>query len=191
MLRASDCGDHLDGQFIFGWIALNALYGQRRSEGEPSRDRNDLHVFLGHIVSCGRDVTVALADALANLKADAELLLESEFLYEEYWIGDTNSLAVKIDRASERLRSWPNRESARDLIDLFDRLYLLRNQLFHGSSKDGSGANRASIEPAVRILSKLVPVFCSALSSSVDENWGPLPYPAEGRPGHPQTSRTK
>src|SRR5437016_1836883 len=114
LIRACECPDHVDGQFIFRWIALNALYGQRRSEDGARRDRDDLHEFLGHIVSRGRELSIALGDALANLKADAELLLESEFLYEEYWIGDTNSLAAKIDRASQRLRSWPNRELARD-----------------------------------------------------------------------------
>lgn len=30
--RAREPADHLDGQFIFQWIALNAWYGQRGSE---------------------------------------------------------------------------------------------------------------------------------------------------------------
>ncbi len=190
--RATESADHLDGQFIFYWIALNALYGQRGSESGPPRDRDDLHMFLGRIASAEDDTAGSVTEALATVRSDAALLLESEFLYEEYWItGYTDTLAATIDRATRRLRSWPNRDFARDLINVFDRLATLRNQIVHGSSKDGSGANRASVEPAVRILAKLVPVFCSVLRGHADDDWGPLPFPAKGRPGHPKDFRTK
>ena len=190
--RARDSSDHLDGQFIFYWIALNALYGQRGSEAGPPHDRDDLHAFLGRLAACGQSAAVSLMETLAHLKPDAALLLESEFLYEDYWItGYTDSLAAKIDRATRRLRSWPDRELSRDLIDLFDRLAILRNQIVHGSSKDGSGANRASVEPAVRILTQMVPVSCSVLRDHMDRDWGPLPFPAKGRVDHPEDLRTQ
>lgn len=190
--RAQEASDHLDGQFIFHWIGLNALYGQRGSETGPPRDRDDLHTFLGRIAGCGGSASVSLREALANVGPDVASLFESEFLYDDYWItGYTDSLAATIDRASRRLRFWPNPESARDLINLFNRLAILRNQIVHGSSKDGSGANRGSVEPAVRILATLVPAFCSVLRSHMDLDWGPLPFPAKGRPGHPQDLRTK
>lgn len=187
-----ESAEHLDGQFIFYWIALNAVYGQRGSENEPPRDRQDLHTFLGRIASSGDNAANSVTEALATLKSDAALVLESEFLYEEYWLaGYTDALAETIYRATRRLRSWPNRDFARDLINVFDRLATLRNQMVHGSSKDGSGANRASVEPAVRILANLVPVFCSVLRGHLDEDWGPLPFPAKGRPGHPEDLRTR
>src|SRR5712664_3473443 len=111
--RAQESSHHVDGQFIYLWIALNALYGQRLSEAGPPRDRNDLHVFLGRIASYGH--TASLAAALSDLKSDATSLLEAEFLYEDYWVtGYTDSLATSIDRETRRLRSWPNRELARD-----------------------------------------------------------------------------
>lgn len=192
MKRARESADHLDGQFIFYWIALNALYGQRGSESGPPRDRGDLHTFLGRIASSGGDTVVLVMEALATLKSESELVLGSEFLYEEYWnAGHTDTLSATIDRATKRLRFWPNRDFARDLINLFDRLATLRNQIVHGSSKDGSGANRASVEPAVRILANLVPVFCSVLRAELDEDWGPLPFPAKGRIGHPEDFRTR
>jgi len=185
--RARDSSGHLDGQFIFHWIALNALYGQRGSEAGPPRDRDDLNVFLSRIAACGQ---ATLRDALTSLNPDAALLLESEFLYEDYWItGYTDSLAMKIDRATRTLESWPGRGLARNLIALFGRLAILRNQIIHGSSKDGSGANRASVEPAVRILTRLVPIFCFALRSHPDRDWGLLPFPAKGRHGHPEDLR--
>jgi hypothetical protein len=77
MKRARESVDHADGQFIFYWIALNALYGQRGTENGPPRDREDLHTFLGRAASL--DDTM-LPERLAILKCDAELILESEFL---------------------------------------------------------------------------------------------------------------
>jgi hypothetical protein len=144
------------------------------------------------MASCGGAMAVSLTTALADLKSDAALLLESAFLYDDYWLmGYTDSLAETIAQASRRLQSWFHRRLTRDLIDLFDRVATLRNQVVHGSSKDGSGANRASVEPAVRILTQLVPVFCSVLQEHLDEDWGPLPFPAKGRPGHPEDLRTR
>jgi hypothetical protein len=110
LARARECDYHLDGQFIFRWIALNALYGQRRSEDEAPHDRDDLHAFLGRVVSRDHESRSRFTDILRNLKQDVELLLESEFLYEEYWLGDKASLAKRIERAGKRLRAWPNRE---------------------------------------------------------------------------------
>jgi hypothetical protein len=72
--RARDSSNHLDGQFIFYWVALNALYGHR---GSP-HDREDLHSFLGRVAGCGGATAASLTEALASLKSDAALLLESE-----------------------------------------------------------------------------------------------------------------
>lgn len=189
--RAEDASEHLDGQFIFSWIALNALYGQRPTENATPNDRGDRNAFLRRIAGCEATRASALTEALRSVKADAASLLESEFLYEEYWtMGYTDELVTVIDRGTRKLQSWPARNVARGLIDLFDRLATLRNQVVHGSSKDGSGANRHSVEAAVRVLMRLVPAFCSVLRSHIDQDWGPLPFPAKGRPGHPENLRT-
>jgi hypothetical protein len=70
MNRARESAEHLDGQFIFSWIALNALYGQRGSESGPPRDRSDPHGFLGRIASCGGDTAGSVKERLELLKSD-------------------------------------------------------------------------------------------------------------------------
>ena len=128
MKRARESTEHLDGVFIFYWIALNALYGQRGSEDGPSRDRRDLYTFFRRIARSDRDTIASMTEALASLKSDSEMVLGSEFLYDEYWTSAyTDTLAATMDRATKRLRSWPNRDFARDLINVFDRLATLRN----------------------------------------------------------------
>lgn len=61
-----------------------------------------------------------------------------------------------------------------------------------GCAKDGSSANRASLEPAVRVMARLVPLFWATVKQAgAGEDWGPLSYPAWGRPGHPEEKRTR
>lgn len=78
------------------------------------------------------------------------------------------------------------------LIRIFDRLYVLRIQRVHGCAKDGSSANLASLEPAVAVMARLVPLFWATMKrAGAGEDWGRLSYPAWGRPGHPEEKRTR
>ena len=78
------------------------------------------------------------------------------------------------------------------LIRIFDRLYVLRVQLVHGWAKDGSSANRASLEPAVAVMARLLPLFWATVKrAGAGEDWGRLSYPAWGHPGHPEEKRTR
>lgn len=125
------------------------------------------------------------------------MLMESPFLYVEYWRGGyTDTLQGRInketDRASKRIAPWNAKPLAAYVGRVFERVYVLRNQIVHGSAKYGSGANRGSVEPAVSVLRELVPLFRTLVrDSDADKDWGELPYPAKGRPGHPKELRTK
>ena len=172
----------LDGRFIFYWIAFNSLYWQR-----DGRDIEDWKTFLTRIAQLAEDQLTASLD---DLKEQTGCLVESEFLYEEYWeVGFTDNLTDQISRESKNNRRSPSLSGY--LHNLFSRLYLLRNQVFHGSSKDGSGANRGTIEPAVAVLAALVPIFRDVVASHTDEDWGLIPFPAKGREGHPKDLRTR
>ena len=118
------------------------------------------------------------------------------FLYTEYWKeGYTDTLADRINketgRGSKRVGPWHAEPLAGYLGRVFERIYVLRNQIFHGGAKYGSGANRGSVEPAVAVLREVIPLFRALVRDSDDENWGELPYPAKGRPGHPEDLRTR
>lgn len=64
------------------------------------------------------------------------------------------------------------------LVFTFERLYTLRNQIFHGGSTYNSSANRAQLKDGCDILSKIVPVIIQVMidnPSTVD--WGKPFYP--------------
>lgn len=104
-------------------------------------------------------------------------------------------------RAALEETGFANRSNTIDLLNiLFRRLYVLRNQIMHGSStsqawmdtkrsdsregststEDGS-LNRNQVEDGVRILSCLMPLFLDVMMNhtelELEEYWGRLLYP--------------
>jgi hypothetical protein len=192
---ASRRGDSLDARFIFYWIAFNAMYGQAEylTEDHQGED-NRIHDFLGKMVRLDSDRR-HIRTVFGRIETEAGALLANEFLWKEYWTGGFSSaLRDFIRRATDDIQAV--RADVRPvgwlLPRVFDRLYLLRVQLFHGCSKDGSSANRDSLKPAVDFLARLVPLFWAIMKrAGNDEDWGLLSYPALGRPGHPQPTRAE
>ncbi len=82
-------------------------------------------------------------------------------------------------------RRHSGRELHAGLIDLrvplpdfvFDRLYVLRNQLVHGGSTCNSGVNRALVRDGAAIPAFLMPVFVDLILENPHEDWGRPSYP--------------
>jgi hypothetical protein len=60
---------------------------------------------------------------------------------------------------------------------LFDRLYVLRNQLLHGGATWNSAANRAQVRDGAAILGHLLPLFIDLMMDNPDEDWAMPLYP--------------
>lgn len=188
-------GESIDSRFIFYWIAFNALYGQAEYLTEnPQGEEERIHDFLGKMVRLDSN-REHIRTALGRFDPELRALLVSEFLWKDYWVnGFTRALSDTIRRAPDDVRAvQAGVASVGWLIRrVFDRLYVLRIQIFHGCSKDGSSANRDSLEPAVAVLKTLVPLFWATMKRlGRDEDWGPLSYPALGRVGHPEPTRAE
>ena len=68
-------------------------------------------------------------------------------------------------------------DTARVLSFVFDRLYVLRNQLIHGGATWNSGVNRAQVRDGAAILAFLLPVFVDLMMDNPDQDWGKPFYP--------------
>jgi hypothetical protein len=149
----------VDDRFIALWVAFNALYGQ--ADAYLARDTwagelKDIRDFLTQACSVN-GAERRLVRALEGLADDVQTVRESPFLYSEYWQdGFTDQLSHTLESiAPTTPRS--RKELVQLLKDVFERIYVLRNQIFHGSAKYGSGANRDTMEPAFRILLRRKP----------------------------------
>lgn len=60
---------------------------------------------------------------------------------------------------------------------LFERLYVLRNQLVHGSSTWNSGINRSQVSDGAKIMDVVVPIVIHLIMSQPRRQWGEPCYP--------------
>ena len=64
---------------------------------------------------------------------------------------------------------------------VFDRLYVLRNQLVHGGATWNSAVNRDQVRDGASILGFLMPVFVDVMMDNPHEDWGRPFYPSWNR----------
>lgn len=185
-IRAADDADALDVRFILIWVAFNSLYGQRRAH-----DWLDVQAFLGKVLDDGAE---RVSNDLLGLHDEGIALLGLEFLYFEYWAwGFTDRVAETITgHLLQAEFNWAAKTPHKSLSAIFERLYVLRNQVFHGSAKFRSSKNRDSLCPAVRLLERVVRTFCEILNEDErDARWGLPPNIPKGAIGHPRDKRSR
>lgn len=194
----------LDLQFVCYWIAFNALYGQakHKRQAEPSAVEKgqtrlpgpdewlQIHDFLDKIIAL--DAAKSVRQLLTGVKDEALRLIDLEFLYRGYWDEQYHDVDLKVGgekKAAER--SWIQGTPETRIKHIFDRIYVLRNQVLHGAAKYESSSNRDSVIPAVAVLSKLVPVFRDIVRAQ-GPNWEieNLPFPPARSERHPTIRRT-
>lgn len=178
--RAQSESDDLDAQFIFLWIALNAAYAKEFGLQESERNRlADMHSALVAI-----DHEQRLHKILfATFSGPIRTLLDNKFIFEPFW------KSVREHDSSERWKeSFANStkvalsaimagDTARVPSVVFDRLYVLRNQLVHGGATWNSKVNRAQLADATRILMALVPAILELMMDHPELDFGPVMYP--------------
>ena len=58
---------------------------------------------------------------------------------------------------------------------MFDRLYVLRNQLVHGGATWNSAINRDQVRDGAAVMGSLLPVFIDIMMDNPGVDWG-RPY---------------
>lgn len=191
---ANDSEDSSDSQevFIMYWIAFNALYGRVNETGHGRYLRpgdDDARWFLRRI--CELDAgTGRIAATISTVRKDAHSLLKSRYLSDAYWKegyspGVKRHLEEETTAAEEALDSGDVHTYLAAL--LWGRVRALRNQIFHGCSTNRDSLNKDALEPALRVLSELVPLFVDVMETRVDKknDWPRIPFPRRGSPQHP------
>ena len=82
-------------------------------------------------------------------------------------------------RASSRAftRAFQAGDTERVMSFVFDRLYVLRNQIVHGGSTWNSSVNRHQVRDGAAILGFLMPVCLDIMMENPHEDWGRPFYP--------------
>jgi hypothetical protein len=181
--RSEGCGDDDDARFIFLWIAFNAAYADEREfQGAAPGERAAFLDFFIKLVTLDEDKRIYKA-IWQRFSGPVRMLMENRYVFNPFWqfhngIEGFNDWEERFKVSSRAFtQAFQSGDSARVLSFVFDRLYVLRNQLVHGGSTWNSGVNRAQVSDGAAILAFLMPVFVDLMMDNPGKDWGKPFYP--------------
>jgi hypothetical protein len=180
LARAEQEPDDLDARFIFLWIAFNAAYAKQF--GFEQTERDQLQDFINALVQA--DSTGQLKQAVfQQFSGPIRVLIENKFVFEPFWRAlrehDASDAWQKSFGAgkSRAMTALMGNQTQVVLSIVFDRLYVLRNQLVHGGATWNSQVNRPQVSDGARILGTLVPLILGIMIEHPELDFGEILYP--------------
>ncbi len=172
-----------DARFIFLWIAFNAAYADAQEFQTASQSERAAFVeFFGRLTALDRDRRIYRA-IWQRFSGPVRLLLENHYVFNPFWQHHNGIEGCEDweDRFNASSRSFMKAFQGGDIVQVlrfvFDRLYVLRNQLVHGGATWSSGVNRAQVRDGAAILGFLLPVFVDIMMDHPGHDWGRPFYP--------------
>ncbi len=170
-----------DVRFILLWVGFNAAYASDLDASSAS-ERGSFGAFFDTLVSL--DSSHRIYDAVwARFSQEIRLLLANKYVFAPFW-HKQNGVPGYEDwenrlAASQRLIASAIKEfnTSRILSVVFDRLYVLRNQLLHGGATWNSSVNRSQVRDGSAVLSWLLPIFIDIMMENPSRDWGRPFYP--------------
>lgn len=178
--RAEAEREDFDARFIFLWIAFNAAYAKEFGFEESERDR--LAGFFRVLLAADADKRLS-AIALKQFTGPIRTLLDNKFVFEPFWkaLRDHDSSGRWEERfaASRKvaLASVVAGDTVTVLSIVFDRLYVLRNQLVHGGATWSSAVNRAQVKDGAAIMLAVIPTLIDLMLEHPEIDFGEILYP--------------
>jgi hypothetical protein len=181
-LKAADDNPSADAKFIFLWIAFNAAYAQEFVSDEELTKRESFKEFLGRLLRLDSEDLIYNI-VWQNYSGKIRLFIDNQYVTRYFWDFHNGRLTEdEWQRKFEKSRKLAKKALA--IKDtpvfvgiLFDRLYVLRNQLVHGGATWNSKVNRDQVRNGSRILQELVPAIIHILMEHPAEPWGRPCYP--------------
>ncbi len=183
--RAEREDDDVDARFIFLWIAFNAAYAHEMPDRFRFCETRLFINFLGRLID--RDEEKRFYQIVWEcFPRSIRLLLDNRYVFRPFWeyqrgfIGEEEWQEKFRRSKTSTLRALGRMDTRRVLLEIFERLYILRNQVFHGNATWQSSVNRDQLRQGVAILGQLVPTIIEVMLESGDQIWGEPQYPVMG-----------
>ena len=172
-----------DAQIIFLWIAFNAAYA--KLFGFEKTEREQLQLFIETLVFSDKEKRLQKS-LFEQFSGPIRVLIENKYVFEPFWRDlrehdDSGRWQLQFDESKKlALRAVMANQTEIVLTIVFDRLYVLRNQLIHGGATWNSKVNRSQIHDAVKILNSLIPIIIDLMLDHPDLEFGETLYPVVG-----------
>ncbi len=185
-LHRSEKAETDDEKFIFLWIAFNAGYGVELAEDDDdANESRRFRDFLGEVLNRDREGVIGRL-LWETFPGPIRVLLENRYVFGPFWKyarGAIPNWRPQFESKNQRvLRSMETGDAHSVLSEVFMRLYVLRNQIFHGGATFAEGLGRDQIRDGSNIMASLVPAILEIMDKDITENpnsevWGKVFYP--------------
>ncbi len=171
-----------DARFIFLWIAFNAAYANDLGGAGGFSEARLFRRFVGKL--CELDSEGKLYDVVWTAFPNSiRLLMENRYVFQPFWDFQRDPQAcpdweAHFSRSRERaLKALGQGDTATVLAVVFDRLYVLRNQLVHGGATWNSSVNRDQVRDGADILARILPIVLEIMAENAVAFPGEPYYP--------------
>jgi hypothetical protein len=179
--RAEEESNDLDVRFVLLWIGFNAAYAADL-EAALTGERERFKAFFADLIELDREDRIY--DAVwKRFSNEIRLLLNNKFVFSPFWahrngVPGNEDWADRLAASHRAVSSAMGRhDTPRILSVIFDRLYVLRNQLIHGGATWNSSANRDQVRDGAAVMGWLLPIFIDIMMGHPEHEWGMPHYP--------------
>lgn len=178
-----------DVRFILLWIGFNAAYSgdieASRAIGAPAGAEGERGLFQAFFATLvGYDGKHRIYDMVwQRFPQEIRMLLANRYVFHPFWqhhngVQGHADWAERLERSRAAIgHALRDHDTAKILAILFDRLYVLRNQLVHGGSTWNSEVNRAQVRDGAALLGCLLPIFIDLMMDNPGHEWPKPTYP--------------
>ncbi len=106
-------------------------------------------------------------------------LIESKYLSDKFWADPGRNCEHELKRQMEKLMpQFGTPHMLPVLTTLFERIYVMRLQVFHGAATKGSSLNRRTLAQCTGLLREFLPAMIDVMMRyGVETDWGPVCFP--------------
>lgn len=181
--KAETFTDDVDSSFIFYWISFNAAYSGVQTRTEFHTEATLFGVFFEKLIAADNNGQIYNL-IWRRFSQEVKGILTNKYIYNGFWneflSTDGNDWEVSFEKSKRLVNIALAKEDCHKILSiLFSRIYVLRNQIFHGNASWNSALNRQQIKDCTTLLAHLVPLFLMIMMSFPDEQWGQINYPVQ------------
>ena len=179
--------EDLSVRFIVLWIGFNAAYARDPGE-QPDKAWEEFRNYFEILNGCDKNRRIHSA-IWERFSQEIRVLLDNKYVSRHFW--DFHHQIIHADQSDQKQKSEQRRikrnmqksDAPKILSDIFDRLYVLRNQLMHGGATCNSELGRDQTRDGAAIMDWLLPVFIDLMLDNHEKDWGTPFYPrVEAKP---------
>lgn len=168
--------DDTEGQFIACWIGFNSLYAQLDEKNHPWGDREAQRAFLERIYNL--DTKGRFRKIVSKKQKSILSIIDNKYLQEAFWVDRADAGKELQTQAKDAIMLLHKHHQVKLWRMIVERIYMMRNQVFHGASTKGSSLNRRTLQNCTNILLDFLPACIDVmLDYGINEDWGKVCFP--------------